>query len=372
MKIIASRKSNIDFLETIAMFFVVIYHTVSDIDFDVMSNDTISVRFHYCVRSILSVSVPLFFVCNGYLLFHRNFNLQRHIHKILRIISIALFWSAASAAFSSYVIHYVEPVNNWKLFLSQIWFTQPSYNNHIWFLHTLIIIYIFFPFLKLAFDKAKPIFHFGFIIVMILVFGNTTLGEIASLATGKNFEYFNFIGPMNPITMSCPFSLGYFLLGSVLGSYNDKIIQFLNKHSFYILPSIIVLICIMCFLLGLYGISFSHVLGRTWDNMFYGYGTLFTLVNVCLIYVLSLLYSYKPSDGIIHRLVYLVSVNSLGIYLLQDFAIKAYAVYVYPKLSAIGLIDNYLEKLLLCAALTFICLVISILLSRIPGFRRLI
>lgn len=71
-----------DILETIAIFFVVYIHNNTIIGTTSMAN--ISLQF----SSI--ISVPLFFMCNGTLLFSRKLNIKRIYKKSLMVfISIA-------------------------------------------------------------------------------------------------------------------------------------------------------------------------------------------------------------------------------------------------------------------------------------------
>ena len=89
----------------------------------------------------------------------------------------------------------------------------------------------------------------------------------------------------------------------------------------------------MCVMLGGYGIVLSNIVGKTWDNVFEGYGTVFTAVNVLCFYVLTTCYTFSHMDGLIHRIVYLISLNTLGIYFLHDFFVKAYYIYISNSLT---------------------------------------
>ena len=74
----------IDIIETIAIFFVVYIHNNTIIGTTSMAN--ISLQF----SSI--ISVPLFYMCNGTLLFSRKLNIKRLYKKSLMVfISIALW-----------------------------------------------------------------------------------------------------------------------------------------------------------------------------------------------------------------------------------------------------------------------------------------
>ena len=366
-----TRFSNIDLMESIAMFFVIVYHTITDVPYDIMEDGATIVCVNYCIRSLLSVCVPLFYFCNGFLLFNRSFVLQRHLYKTAHLLLLSLFWGLISAYWSQYIIHYVEPVGL-KEFVALSFLTRPGWNNHLWFLHTLIIIYIFFPFLKIVFDRSQAVFKFGLIMTCVVILGNNLVGEIATIISHKSYEYFNFLGPYNPINMASRHALMYFMLGGYIGLKHKSISSFIKAHHRIIFPFSVLLILIMCVMLGGYGIALSNILGRTWDNVFEGYGTVFTAVNVLCFYVLTTCYSFSHMEGLIHRIVYLISLNTLGIYFLHDFFVKAYYIYIYPILSQNNLINNHFEKLLLCTIIILLSLLVSLTMKKIPGVKQLI
>ena len=103
------RIDNIDLLESIAMFFVIVYHTKSDISHNILEEHSTVDNIDYCVRSILSTCVPLFFFCNGFLLFNRPFDLKKHLTKTFKLFALALIWGSLSASFAQFVIHSGEP-----------------------------------------------------------------------------------------------------------------------------------------------------------------------------------------------------------------------------------------------------------------------
>lgn len=77
----SKRLTYIDLLESIAIFFVLLYHSrLYATDF--LSDSSISNYISYFSTTILSTCVPLFFFANGYLLFSKPFVLKKHIFKI--------------------------------------------------------------------------------------------------------------------------------------------------------------------------------------------------------------------------------------------------------------------------------------------------
>ena len=137
----------IDIIETIAIFFVVYIHNNTIIGTTSMANITLQ------FSSI--ISVPLFFMCNGTLLFSRKLNIKRLYKKSLMIfISVAL-WKIIFALLSigpkffkieKKEIFYYIIANN---FLKGI--HVPA--GHFWFTNKFIALHTIFPIIKIIYDN---------------------------------------------------------------------------------------------------------------------------------------------------------------------------------------------------------------------------
>ena len=73
------RYSYLDLLKCIAMYGVVFYHGA--IPWLPVLTDTPMSYVNYFIMAILSMSVPVFFFVNGFLMFGKNFDMKRHIKK---------------------------------------------------------------------------------------------------------------------------------------------------------------------------------------------------------------------------------------------------------------------------------------------------
>lgn len=365
----AKRIDSIDLLESIAMFFVIVYHTKSDIPHNVLIEHSVVDSIDYCVRSILSTSVPLFFFCNGFLLFNRPFDLKKHLTKTLKLFGLALIWGALSAAFAQFVIHSGEPVDI-KEFVSTLVVIKLGWNIHIWYLQALIVLYLIFPLLKSSFDNSRPIFKYAVIMAFLIIMGCSFFSEIATVFLGKHIENKNILLGYNPITIRHSYSLLYFMVGGTIGLYHDKLIGLFKKRmNLFLSCSLLVVIC-SSVLLGLYGIYVSRLDGNVWDNVWSGYGTIFTFSSVISLYVASL--SYHSKGNGVNRLIKIISCNTLGIYFLQDFYTEAFGKFCMPHLSACGLIDDYSEKIICCLLIMLLCLLTALLIKRIPILQKLL
>ena len=351
------------------MFFVIVYHTASDIPHNVLTELSFVDDANYCIRSILSTCVPLFFFCNGFLLFNRLFNLKKHLIKTFKLFVLAFIWGFLSALFAQFVIHKGEHVDL-KEFILILVSLKIGWNNHIWYLQTLIVLYLLFPFLKNSFDYSRSIFKYAVVMVFVIVMGCNFLSEIVTILLGRHIENYNFLGAYNPIRFEQSHSLMYFLIGGAAGSYHNKLLGLLNKRMSYLLPCSLFAIICSSILLGLYGIYVSKLDDSVWDNVWNGYGTIFTLSNVLLFYVASLPYYFK--GNIINIFIRIVSCNTLGIYFLQDFYTKVFNKFCKPYLATYGLIDDYIEKIICCLIIMLLCLLTTLTIKRIPIIKKLL
>lgn len=139
--------------------------------------------------------------CNGFLLFKRPLNLKKHLIKTIRLFVLAIIWATISAVYSQYIIHSVEPVGL-KDLVGIILRTMSPWNNHIWFLQTMVILYAIFPFLKLAFDNSKLVFYYGLALTATVVLGSSILAQVGSLFSNHLIEDVDIFGSYTPYACS--------------------------------------------------------------------------------------------------------------------------------------------------------------------------
>ena len=90
-------------------------------------------------------------------------------------------------------------------------------------------------------------------------------------------------------------------MGGILFKYKNVLkTQKVKNASIAILP-------ISMGLIFFYGVKVSHSYNEVWDIVWHGYDNIFTLINVILIFVISLHYR---SRGVLGRLVNIISENS--------------------------------------------------------------
>lgn len=169
------RIKHIDVIETIAICFVVFYHSRT-YEFDFVhcgteNNIVWLYYFRYLLRTILSTCVPLFFFANGYLLFSLPYDLGGHLKQTVRL-SLLPFWGLVLCPIymmmSKTTVSIRGTVEN-LLSLSTEWSL-----NLFWFIGALVCIYVFFPALKSLYDNDNK----SFLLLTALLFFDNILHKI--------------------------------------------------------------------------------------------------------------------------------------------------------------------------------------------------
>ena len=285
--ILNKRINWIDLLKCLAIIFVVIYHS-GNLSCDIMTETAgIEEYINYFSRTILSTCVPIFFFINGYLFFSKEFNYSLHIKKMLRYVALAVVWGCITL----FVLQFIKgEFLTGQQFVSYLYNWQHGWIHHLWFLGALVCLYVFAPLLKVVYDTNIKVFFMFLGICAILTFGNVFLEQGASILLWllRDSNYLiekNYFTIFNPFRGWPGYSVVYFCLGGVVYHYKNKIeginVSSRNKISVCVL----IISCVIWFGLGL---LFSHITGSTYDVVWNGYATIFTLVNVICLYLLSL------------------------------------------------------------------------------------
>lgn len=351
----------IDLLKSIAIYFVLIYH-FNNMNIDFINQVNSSVYFNYFISSIFSTCVPIFFFVNGALLLNKSdLNIKSHLHKIFKIAILIIIWGAITL--TSLAILRNEKLSAFEI-IKGTYLLRQGWNNHLWFLQALIVIYILFPLFFSLFNNNKKHFDFILISVLILTFGNTAIGNFAtilSFMTGKftssnlNANYFSGFNPFGGIY---GYSIGYFLIGGVIlkktDIYNTKRVRLIA------LISLIISMCLLC----AYGVIASKRQNQIWDIVWSGYDTLFTAFNVIALFVLTLNYKHKSFLGLIIKK---IAENSLGIYFLHVITGN----FLKPYYVAFTLSQNVFVNFLFALFLLIFTLLIVLGLKKVPFIKYL-
>lgn len=350
-----SRYYFLDLLKTIAIFLVVIYHVAAFLDGKIVGNNVSFIDYlKYYLRSFMAMGVPIFFFVNGALMFNKDFDLKKHLHRMLKIIGLTIFW-----IIFSFII--ISIINNGSASIvdaiKSLWKLKFKYNNHLWFLGTLVILYVFFPLLKLAWDKDKKIFKFFLIAIFIATVGSKLLVQIYNIFAmilGKNVKGIgtNVLSLFNPVAGINGYALVYFMLGAICFQYKEKFKN--KKYNIIAIISIIISSILLC----LYWILISKYTNKTIDYVWVSYDIIFTLINVISLFVICL--NYKENK-IFNKIIQTIGSNTMGIYLIHMIILN-----LLNNPLGITWLGNPIAEVMWSIIIMMVSLIISIIIKKIP------
>lgn len=363
------RFHNIDLIEALAMLFVVIYHT-QVYDSNIMPEGggaPASAYANYMLRGILSTCVPLFFFANGFLLFNRPLDLKKHLRRTGRFIVLTIVWAGILCAAGAFLTgSQLSPV----AFVKTVWDGRVIAGiNPLWFMGALVCLYVFFPLLKVAFDDNRKVFLFFVAACALFTFGNKAIDAVATLGVNAMAEEHrlvtgNAFNMFNPFRGIYAYSIVYFCLGGLAFGWIGWL-KSVPPHRRTLVSAAVLFV--MTGLLGAWGIYCSAASGKTWDSIWNGYDTLFTLANVLAIFALTLDYG-GGSHSLVFRVVRVVSSNTLGIYFLHMIFMVATRRFVL----AVPMLCNFPVSVLYACSVVAACVVAVKLLKRVPIFKLLV
>ena len=171
------REYTFDVLRVIAMIMVIIIHVSNVYTRSYNFIDTNSYLVSLIFNTISRVSVPIFFMISGALLLDRNFDFKKYKKRILKIILLIVVWDILYLIWEYYFLG-VSYNKLYKLFLE-------PYRAHLWFLYTIVILYVIQPLLKYILDRTnKPIkivLFFAWIILSTISMYNVTIANIFTI-----------------------------------------------------------------------------------------------------------------------------------------------------------------------------------------------
>ena len=297
----------IDIIETIAIFFVVYIHNNTIIGTTSMAN--ISLQF----SSI--ISVPLFYMCNGTLLFSRKLNIKRLYRKSLMVFISIILWKIIYALLSigpkffkieKKEIFYYIIANN---------FLKGTYvpAGHFWFTNKFIALHTIFPIIKIIYDNYNFMMKYIYLYLFFFNFIYIEINEWLAIFCKKyKFECFN----INPLNDYYPLKNGntffYFLIGITFHNkfYNKKN-SFLTKVLLFISFILSVIFLIYCKYVQLGG-----TLKGNWIRLHFDYYRLSTVLMSSSFYCFICSINFS-NYNILNKICSFISIRTMNIYIIH-------------------------------------------------------
>lgn len=302
------REYAFDILRVIAMIMVIIVHVanVYSRSFGLISNRSFFISLLF--NTLSRVSVPIFFMISGALLLDREFDLKKYRNRILKYILLIIIWDIIYLVWEYFYLG-VTYTKLYKLVLN-------PYRAHLWFLYSILIVYILQPILRLLLYKISDNFKFILLCIWLII---STISIINSSAT---------------LALTIVTYIGFFILGKYIYDFiksND-----LKKYNFIIIITILI-----CLLTSVFLNYLSSIRYHMFYNLYFAYKTPFiTVASLCL-YALIII-NYKKDT--LNMLIIKLSSLSLGVYLIHgiflDITVKLFRYIFIPSVIGIPLFTS--------------------------------
>lgn len=353
------RYDNIDLLKLISIFMVISMH-IPLFFTDFINTHSINCFVQFGLR-LISDGVLIFIFVNGFLLINKPFDLKKHIYKIIRMFFILLLWGTINVIIKSIIRQ--ENLSITKIISEVLSLKLPHpYAGFLWFLQSLIGLYILFPLIKIVHDNNKKVYNYfaitiilfsvgiNFVDIMCQLIGNLiNVNNLSSLVLNN----FNRINPYVNTMFLC-----YFILGGVV--YEKRNI-FENKKNI----TIAVILGILSWIIAIiYGYAISKLLNKTYNDG-YNYNQIFLMITVIGLYALSTLYKNK-NNNFINRFITSIGKNTMGIYLIHSIILEITKKYV----NVFSL--HFYQRLIISIGVLICSWIISIGIMKIPKLNSII
>ena len=209
-----------DALKFISIFMVVVIHIICDYRDMFIGNNQTKYAILTFFDSLTRVAVPIFFMITGTFMLS-NKKEEKYIDYLKKRIPNLLFPFIIIS-----MVYYYFNASRMGLKMSLLnfleLFTSGDIKYHFWFMYTIIMIYIFIPFLKVLVQKLKKS-ELITLILLIFIFGNV-MNFLTVIFSALEMNYFrSFLLPDIIIYVNYLF-VGYYLYNNKIKEKNKKII----------------------------------------------------------------------------------------------------------------------------------------------------
>jgi surface polysaccharide O-acyltransferase-like enzyme len=192
-------------IKAFSIVMVIIIHASADLFYEFGNIPEKAWIASVIYQSFARIGVPLFFMISGFLLLGKQENLGFFFRKrIMKLVLPLIFWSAFYVFWR--IVFFKEPVGFWQTLIQTL---QNESFPHLWFLYTMLAVYLTYPLLRLLVQYGTQTVQWYFVILWLVV-----------LILFPSLEYYlgirisdNLLGSMGAFSGY----LGYPVLGYLLG-----------------------------------------------------------------------------------------------------------------------------------------------------------
>lgn len=339
----------VDLIRVVAIFLVVMVHVSGQLTnvWGKIPEDQWIIADLY--GGIARVCVPLFFMLSGYLLLPRSESLGEFYAK--RMVKILIPWIAWSLIYLGWFcgthLNTCTPVLAWDLL-----FAQGTY-YHLWFLYSLISIYLILPLLRLMIRPETDKRILWYLIGLWLVFQ-----ALIPLAN----KFWNF-----QIKISPPLAMGfvdYFVLGYLLGEMQLSRTKALTSMLIWGISTFITIVATYLF---------TRSSGQ-FDGFFYDFVSLNVIFASGAAFVLlRWMVETRPlSASGISRFIRALAISTFGIYLIHVLIIEVLSGWI-PMIHINSFMGNAIWSIPLVTTIVFLLSFLIVrFLQRIPILKNIV
>lgn len=330
-----NRKYWLDVIKALSIFLVIVLHTAS-----------YGVKDNYLNPSLIFYfsgvfAIPLFFMVNGYLLLDKQEKYKYAINKIRKIIVIAFLWNVPIVLISFVLKGKITNIF-YNIFLN---FIQKGYFWQFWFLGSLIIIYLFLPWLQKLYNNGKNYYKF-FTLFLILLCLAINIYNIYNCSLGNGIIKNNVIQTYRIWTW-----LMYFCVGGSI--HKNNLFEKISKQ----LHLIIMILCVISTVLYEYFASLKLYNSLFAENF---YDSIIVILTSTIIFTFFRKVEIKRFKSII----FILSLLTMGVYIIHPSIINI--IKHFYKMN-----NNYIN-ILISIIVYFISLMVSYIILKIPKLNKTI
>ena len=322
----------IDMLKIIAILMVIILHA-GGYSIDFISDNSFKRYFEF-------------------LLMHKELEIKSHIKKIVKYIALLIIWSVIQICITALINGEHLTLS---IILKNVLTTNISnkYTGVLWFLQSLISLYVVLPLIKALHDKDKMAYNYFFGVIIFFTWGINLLSLINSLVNNNYINLFiSYINKFNPLENLI--FVAYFMLGGYLYEYKDKI-----KENNKVKIIIIIIGLISLILSFTYGVYFSKLKNKVIAGNF-NYGTIFLAAFILCLYVI--ISNINIKNEIARKIISSIGSSTLGIYFVHILVIRfLHHLAFWPNKKLLTIITTFVISYLL-----------TIVLKKIPILKELV
>jgi len=338
----------IDLIKVIAIFSVILLHSAASIVTQMPKIDMNIWHIGNIYDSMSRMAVPLFFMVTGALLLQQKDESLRLFFskRFTKVIIPLIGWSVIYILFRKYILH--QDINILHHILESFYQRQFF---HLWFLYTIIGLYLFIPIFKVFVQNSSQILQLYFIGLWI-----TTVSIIPLINKFTPIHIPNYLPMLSGY-------VGFLLLGFLL--YHFKITK-----KIFIISLIILIISTLTTILGTY---FLSIHANKFQGFFYNNFTLTTVMQSISSFIIlkyigtRLVYRPKKLQPIIMQ----ISFASFGIYLIHPIFLHIIK-HNYIHLNQLHALNAIYMVPLLTSLVFFLSFISIYIMQKIPFIKKII